>query len=277
MTDNVDSGIGITGDGNVIGAAATGRGANAINRGSIHVGRWPARTSTPAAQPDESPAAGSAQADGSLPSYRAVLAVDAERSTDLTSAQMAQVSEDIVRVLEAAFVRAGLADDWKERRFQIQAHRGDGYVVGLLPERLPRLLHPFLRELQEELRRRDRRRLSGQGRLRLRASVHVGPLPDAGGWTDGVGKPMADTHRLLDSEEVRQMLRETYREVTFLAVIVSCRVFEDVVQAGFTDLHPDEFREIIAAVPTKRFAEKAYLYLPQHSTDRTAGAHSDPG
>jgi len=212
---------------------------------------------------------------GGLPPYRAVLAVDAEGSTDVPSARMGQMSEDIVHVLAAAFSRAGLASSWAGRRFQIQAHRGDGYVVGLPTETLPKLLHPFLRDLQAELRARDGQRQASQPRLRLRASIHVGPLPDDGGWTAGVGKPMAETHRLLDSDKVRDLLRQTHQEVTFLAVIVSKRVFEDVVEARYSELHPDEFSKVDAIA--KQFAAEAYLYLPQHSTRMAAGVRSGPG
>jgi hypothetical protein len=261
MTDKkMPSSVNQTGTNNVIGAAAMAPGASATNSGNIRVGGPPVDEQS-AANPAEPRPSDSTPSSGGLPPYRAILAVDAERSTDVTSAQMAQLCEDIVRVLEAAFVRAGLAEDWAAGRFRVQAHRGDGYVVGLLPKNLPRLLHPFLRELQDELRARDRGRRANQARLRLRASIHVGPLPDAGTWTDGVGKPMADTHRLLDSDEVRELLRTAHQEITFLAVILSPRAFEDVVQAGFTELHPDQFTRVVVSV--KRGTREAYLYLPQ--------------
>ena len=258
-------GVEIEGDDNVVGAVASGEGASATQGGTINVGAPPAGRSRGAAPS----AADDPPAESELPPYRAVLVVDTEGSTRLTSRQMADLPGDIVSVLERAFDRAGLAEAWRDRRFRMQGHRGDDYVVGLPPATLPRLLHPFLRELQETLRERDRNRLHRDPSLRLRASIHVGPLPDAGGWTDGVGKPMADTHRLLDSDQVRRLLRETHREVTFLAVIVSRRVFEDVVEAGYTDLHPEQFVPVVAAVESKGFAERAYLYLPQHSVQQS--------
>jgi hypothetical protein len=191
-----------------------------------------------------------------LPPYRAVLVVDARRFSDNSSAHQTLLNARIVQVLEAAFIRAGLGDAWEGRRFS--GHTGDGYIAGLPPETLPHVLHPFLRELQAELRERDRRRGGWEPRLRLRASVHLGPLPD-----NGVGAPMTETHRLLDSDQVRQALNESHEEVTFLAVILSQRVYQDVIEGGYTALHPAQFTEVEATA--KRFAERAYLYVPEPS------------
>jgi hypothetical protein len=273
MSGGRDSSIRITGHDIEVGAIATGDGASATSGDSVTGGTRADDAPSPAsAQPEPS-----ASPRRSMPPYRAIFVVDAERSSDCNDPQMVQLSRDIVRVLENAFARAGMGEAWRGRRFQMQAHRGDGYVVGLPAETLPDLLHPFLHVLQEELQRLDRTRLAWHARLRMRASIHLGPLPDGEGWTDGVGKPMVETHRLLDSDEVRRLLSGTNPEVTFLAVIVSRRVFEDVVVAGFCDLHPQEFTPVTATA--KRFAETAYLYLPKHSTDRPAtpggpcGAH----
>jgi hypothetical protein len=196
-----------------------------------------------------------------LPPYRAILVVDAKSFSDRPSVQQSELSARIERVLHAAFVRAGLADAWVERRFA--AHTGDGYIVGLLPERLPHLVHPLLRDLQDELQEEDHRRSSREPRLRLRASIHVGPVPDRGLANDGVGKPMTDTHRLLDSDQVRRCLAETHEDVTFLAAIVSQRAYADAVEGGYTGLHPAQFIEVEASA--KQFAERAFLHVPQVS------------
>jgi hypothetical protein len=202
-----------------------------------------------------------------LPPYRAVLIVDAEGSSRRSSARQSQLSAQIPSLLATAFERAGMTAAWNDRRFS--AHTGDGYIVGLLPEWLPQLIHPFLRELQTELRERS---LLHEQPLRLRASVNVGPLPDRGEPNDGVGKPMTETHRLLDSDETRDALRETHEEVTFLVGILSQRVFEDAVVGGFTYLHPAQFTRV--SVNTKGFAQTAYLYVPEPS--RAPGADEAP-
>jgi hypothetical protein len=196
-----------------------------------------------------------------LPPYRAVLVVDAKSFSDSPSFQQGELNTEIELVVVSAFARAGLSRAWRDRRFP--GHTGDGYIVGLKPEHLPYLIDPLLREFQLALRERDHRRLAGQPRLRLRASVHVGPLPDKGLSNDGVGKPMTDTHRLLDSDQVRELLDRTHEDVTFVAAIISHRAYEDAVEGGYTGLHPAEFVRVEATA--KRFAERAYLHVPQPS------------
>ncbi|HXM58719.1 MAG TPA: macro domain-containing protein [Candidatus Dormibacteraeota bacterium] len=198
-----------------------------------------------------------------LPPYRAVLSVDARGYSERSSLEQWRLNADIMRVMEAAFDRAGLTDAWQDRRFS--AHTGDGYVLGLPTEWIPHLLHPFLEQLQSELEDRDHRRRDREPRLRLRLSIHLGPLPDGKGESDGVGMPMTVTHRLLDSEPVRRILQQTDETVTFLAVVVSHRVFEDVVTGGYAALRPAEFVAVEARV--KGFAERAYLYVPRLSGD----------
>jgi class 3 adenylate cyclase len=207
--------------------------------------------------------------DRDLPGYFAVLAIDTRGFSENSSAVQTELNTVIVGVLAAAFARAGLSDAWRDRRFP--SHTGDGYLVGLRPRVLPRLVDPFLRELQDELYDRNRRRLHADPPLRLRASLHVGPLPDRGRPNDGVGKPMTDVNRLLDSAPVRQALEDSDEEVTLLAAIVSARVYEDVVLGGYTpDLPQSQFEEVEVAV--KGFRERAYLHVPRPSRARRPAA-----
>jgi hypothetical protein len=196
-----------------------------------------------------------------LPPYRAVLVVDARSFSDTPDALQADLNVEIQQVLRESFVRAGLASAWADRRFP--NHTGDGYIVGLTPEKLPHVIHPLLRELQAELRERDYRRRAWEPRLRLRVSIHVGPLPDRGLSNDGVGRAMNETHRLLDSDRVRELLERTNPDVTFVAAILSRRAYEDAVEGGFTRLHPDQFVEVTATA--KRFSQVAYLHVPEPS------------
>jgi hypothetical protein len=70
-----------------------------------------------------------------------------------------------------------------------------------------------------------------------------------------MGTPTNDTFRLLDSKPIREKMDSSNPDVTFLAAIVSQRVFEDVVRAGYTtDLHPDRLEHVIAEVEGIRSA-----------------------
>lgn len=265
MTDHEKVRIDQDGDRNVIGAISVGGTANqsgTIDVGTVERSSRPARTASAGQEEvieEELPAE-----VGLMPPYRAVLVVDVAGFSRLSSAHQSEIGAAIVPVLEGAFERAGLADAWSQRRFRPRAHTGDGYIVGLRPETLPRLLHPFLRELQQVLRSRDVGRLAGRPRMRLRASIHVGPLPDTGRDSDGVGKPMTETHRLLDSAQARRALEDSDPAVTFLAAIVSSRVFEDVVEAGYTALRPTQFEEVVAE-SKGGFNQRAYLHVPAPS------------
>ena len=195
-----------------------------------------------------------------LPPYRGVLAVDLERFTETPSVQLPRLVEAVPRVLETALRRSGL--DWADRRFP--QGTGDGYVLGLPAECTPQLLHPFLDVLQQVLQEENAElRAHGPGlRMRMRVSVHLGPLPDSRGNCagDGVGKAMNDTHRLLDCRPLRDALARTDPDVTFVAAIVSQRVYADVVEAGFTALRQDQLIPVRAEV--KNFSEDAWMHVP---------------
>src|SRR5690606_27977083 len=154
-----------------------------------------------------------------LPPYRAVLAVDAESYTRNSALHQQVLSTAIPDVLEEAFRRSGLEEVWQARRFPQSA--GDGYVVGVEPEHLPFLVHPMLGHLQDALED-DQSRLAAHERelrLRLRVALAVGPLPAGGGTGPepaGSGRAMNDVHRLLDSAPLRDELRASDRDITYL-------------------------------------------------------------
>ncbi|WP_203883828.1 hypothetical protein [Planotetraspora kaengkrachanensis] len=58
--------------------------------------------------------------------------------------------------------------------------------------------------------------------------------------------------------------------MTLVGAIISQRVYEDVVQGGYTQLHETEFEPVTAEVHDKGFAQSAWLYVPRrshHATD----------
>jgi hypothetical protein len=196
-----------------------------------------------------------------LPPYRALLAVDAKDFTGLPSVQHAAVSELIPQLVDLALEKAGLAELRDAKRFP--ASTGDGIVFGFDPAQLPFVLWPFLRVLDEVLAEYNVTSIGP--RIRLRASVHVGPLPDSGALGDGNGTARNDTHRLLDSRPVKAMLTAASEQTTHLAAIISDRVYQDAVLGGYTRLLPGHCTEVPATVEGKTFAQRAWLYVPSPS------------
>ncbi|MEW2586226.1 hypothetical protein [Streptomyces virginiae] len=196
-----------------------------------------------------------------LPPYRALFAVDAKDFTGLPAAQHGPVSRLIPQLVDQALERAGLDQLRDAQRFP--ANTGDGVVFGFDPVHLPFVLSPFLGVLDDVLGLYNRQAVGP--RIRLRASVHVGPLPDDGEPGDGNGTARNDLHRLLDSRPVKAILAAASEQVTHLAAILSERVYEDVVQGAYTGLHPDRCVEVSATVEGKNFSQRAWLYVPSPS------------
>lgn len=196
-----------------------------------------------------------------LPPYRALFAVDAKDFTGLPAVQHGSVSQLIPELVDQALERAGLNDLRDSKRFP--ANTGDGVVFGFDPALLPFVLWPFLGVLDDTLGAYNRQSVGP--RIRLRASVHVGPLPDAGRPDDGNGTARNDTHRLLDSRPVKAILTAASEQVTHLAAVISDRVYDDVVLGGYSGLHPDRCVEVPATVEGKDFAQRAWLYVPSPS------------
>lgn len=196
-----------------------------------------------------------------LPPYRAVLAVDAKDFTKLPGSAHEATSAAIKEVVGKALRDAGLTEEWSNPDFF--GDTGDGLAVGMPSRVLPYLIHPFPALLQQHLVERRSSR-PGEEPLRLRVSVHVGPLPadpDAPSST-GNGAARNDTHRLLDADVVKEALRDASPEITLVAMIISDRVFDDVVRGRYTGLHPDHFVPVTARVTGKTFDQPAWLHLP---------------
>jgi hypothetical protein len=197
-----------------------------------------------------------------LPPHRGIVAVDAKDFTGYPAIQHGLISEAVPQLLQQAFERTGIADVWKDRRFP--ASTGDGYVFGFDPVWMPFVIHPWLHTLQDVLTEFNVHS-TGAVRIRLRVSLHIGPLPDSGEEFDGNGTPRNDTHRLLDSRPVKAMLAASNENTTQVAAILSDRCYQDAVASGYTGRHPDHFIEVPATVEGKRFDQQAWLYVPAPS------------
>ncbi|WFE30440.1 hypothetical protein O7623_15170 [Solwaraspora sp. WMMD791] len=200
-----------------------------------------------------------------LPPYTGVLAVDALGFTTEPGSTHQHISHLIPQLVRQAFDESGVGEAWQSPPFF--ANTGDGLAIGVPTRLLPALVHPFLAVLQQVLTNHNATILRGQPVIRLRVSLHVGPLPvdpDRPEYS-GNGTARNDTHRLLDSDAVRIMLAAAEPSVTHVAAILSDRVFCDVVRDGYTSRHPDHFIEVAASVPGKGFSQRAWLYVPEPS------------
>lgn len=198
-----------------------------------------------------------------IPDYHAVLAADIKDFTKNMDIHNRVLARRLPQVISEAFARSGL--DFSDVKFPGQA--GDGYAAGIDYHKLPHLIHPLLDQLQLVLAELNAEiRGHGPG-MRLRVSIHIGPLPgdDDADESAGIGKAMNDLHRLLDAEPARDALRDTDPETTFVAAVISQRAYEDAISSGFCALPASVFAPI--PVQVKQFSSGAWLYVPKPSGD----------
>ncbi|MGA5299478.1 hypothetical protein ACPCHT_06085 [Nucisporomicrobium flavum] len=211
-----------------------------------------------------------------LPPYRGIVAFDARGFTELPGRLHQPVSGLIPQLVEEAFTAVGLAEVWQDPPFF--GPTGDGFALGVPTRVLPYLVHPFVDEVQRVLTRHNRKRRAGEALVQLRVSIHVGPVEDGPNrYVGGNGVARNDTHRLLDSVPVKAVLAAASADVTFVAAILSDRLYNDVVLQGYAGLHPDRLIEVPASVAGKTFAQRAWLYVPEPSGNLAlAGAPQPP-
>lgn len=202
-----------------------------------------------------------------LPPYRAVLVVDTKEFGGNTDGGQELLATAIADVLALAFDRSGLGHVLRDALFP--HNTGDGYGIGFDTRHLPAVVTRLFDTLQDVLAERDTRLRARDRRLRLRmrASLHVGPVrepdPDVGAAV--VGSTVINTHRLLDAPPVRDVLAQSDPDQTFLSVALSQRVFDDVLTSGYASLPPS--RVVRRPVQVKEFTGVVYLYVPNPSGD----------
>lgn len=212
-----------------------------------------------------------------MPQYRAVVVVDMKNYSGHPGAVQRNLTEVIPELMERAFAASGHGRVWEERRFPDTT--GDGYAVGFRPEVLPVLVGPFLDALQGELVYYDKilRSHDRASRMRWRVAITVGPLheSDSPGLGDGCGDSRVEAHRLVDAGEVRKLLDNSDPDVTFVAAIISARVYEDVVVGGYATKKPSDYVPTSVSVKTHR--GDAYLYVPKPSGELLSKGFGTPG
>ncbi|SOD62569.1 hypothetical protein SAMN06297387_106146 [Streptomyces zhaozhouensis] len=189
--------------------------------------------------------------------YRAIMAVDIERSAGRGNTAFFAAREALDAALRGAFSEAGIA--WGAGHHH---DLGDGLRV-TLPADTPkaRLLHPLVPELAARLRAHNRT-AAEEARVRVRIAMHagdvrLGPAGAAGGW------PFEILARLLDAAPARAALAQAPSSVV-AAVLVSRHFHDETVPHGYPGIDRERFQRV--AFTAKEYAGEAWLHLAGHPT-----------
>jgi class 3 adenylate cyclase len=140
-------------------------------------------------------------------------------------------------------------------RLEETEHQGTGDGMNVffpVDMELHRVLPGLLRAWKERLALDNQRY---RDRLRLRMATVVGPVGVAAiGYS---GKTIVEVNRLLNSEVLRQAFRE--RPDDDLAVLVSDRLYQDVVGEGYPGLDASQFKKCLVEV--KEYRKHAWLWV----------------
>ncbi|ALG09654.1 hypothetical protein [Kibdelosporangium phytohabitans] len=194
-----------------------------------------------------------------------ILAVDVRRFSRHNDTQQRKIVDQLPQVLNQAAERAGLPALWHQKAFN--AFRGDGYVMGIAADLVDAVVDRFFDSLQSELRKRARGLRADGVELRMRTSLHLGPVAQFDKLlTDSpTGRLMIDSNRMVDAPAVRALLDKSDPEVTFVASVLSGAVMDHVIMAGRTTRRPSEFVEAPLHVDAKEYSGTGYLRVPAPS------------
>ena len=197
-----------------------------------------------------------------LGQYTGILAVDVHGFSRHNDAQQRKIAQGLLDVLQRASDRAGTAQLMVDNVFR--AYRGDGYLIGFDPDLVVDVVDNFFDSLQAELRRLLPRLRQDAIELRLRSSLHLGPLQsfDALKTDSPAGTTMVETGRMVDAEPVKALLDYSDPNVTLVAVVLSEDVMKHAVEAGRTGRQPSEFVAAPLRVESKEYSGNGYLRVP---------------
>jgi hypothetical protein len=178
------------------------------------------------------------------------LSTDAQGYGQRSDRDQSALQEDLVRLLDEAAETAGL-----RRSGWLRQPSGDGELALLPPDEAEApVLDGFVRAAGALLFWRNQDRRPGD-RLRLRLAADHGPVDMAA--NGFAGRPVVAVSRLVNSRVLKLALATAHAD---LVVIVSDRIYTDLVLGGRTSVTPAEFRMV--PVREKEFAENAWLRVP---------------
>ncbi|MFH8218362.1 hypothetical protein ACH4C2_04105 [Streptomyces sp. NPDC018057] len=197
-------------------------------------------------------------------SRRLCLAADMEQYSRLDTRTQSVVQSDLVRLLDEAAALAGLDRAAWERQPQ-----GD-QELAVLPATTPEVtvLGLFVHQLAARLGVLNAR--TGGPRVRLRLAVDRGVVADAA--LGHAGPTPVAVARYVNAPQLKAVL--TAIRPADLAVIVSDRLYQDVVRSGHPDLDPAQY--VRAHVRVKEFGGYGWIRVPSHAPDEVGPVVDGP-
>lgn len=196
----------------------------------------------------------------SPPRRRLCLAVDMEQYSLLDTRAQSAVQSDLVRVLDEAAALTGL-----DRETWARQPQGD-MEFAVLPESTPDavVLGPFVHHLTVRLGALNAH--SAAPRIRLRLAVDTGVAMDAA--LGHAGPAPVAVARYVNAPQVKAVLAALTS--ADLAVIVSDRLYQDVVRLGQAGLESAQY--VRAHIQAKEFGGYGWIRVPGHEPDDVRAA-----
>ncbi|MFC0845006.1 hypothetical protein ACFH04_14970 [Streptomyces noboritoensis] len=191
-----------------------------------------------------------------VPRRRLCLAADVEQYSRLDTRAQSAVQADLVRALDEAATLTGL-----ERAEWARQPQGD-QEFAVLPKATPEatVLGPFVHHLAARLAVLNSRRTTTTC-MRVRLAVDSGVVADAA--LGHAGPAPVAVARFVNAPQLKAALAAVLS--TDLAVIVSDRLYQDVVRLGSNDLDPGQYVRVHIRV--KEFGGYGWIHVPGHSPE----------
>lgn len=193
------------------------------------------------------------------------MAADVEKYSRLDTLRQEDVQADLVRVLEEAAALSGL-----DRTAWARQAQGD-QEFAVLPADISEsvVLGDFVRHLAVRLGERNANQAE-DARMRLRLAVDVGVARTAALGHSGPA-PVA-VARYLNAPQLKRVLEAI--DSTDLAVIISDRLYQDVVRLRGQGLDPERYAK--AHIRQKEFSGYGWIHVPEHDPAELEPLVADP-
>jgi len=193
-----------------------------------------------------------------LPCYRAIVALDIERSTSRPDPIKGELRNKTYELFETALRKAGIESCHHDRFMD----RGDGILALIHPvDQAPKVVLlnravPVLSRLLADYNAGLPRHSQQQRQLRVRIVMHAGEVQyDANGC---FGEALDVAFRLLDAARVKRALRDMAGP---LILVVSKDIYSSIVRHGYDGIDDETFHQrVCVQVAGKR--HQGWIHLP---------------